>query len=298
MEYGIPGMKLDKGVVERKISALRAQGVQFRLGVDVGVTQSAQELTDAYDAVVLCVGTGTPRSVAPEGSAGIREIVSAVDYLTAATRAWLEEGNELDSWFQAAGKDVVIVGGDTGNDCIGTALRQKCRSVTQLEMLPRLVGKPVIHDPIPQRPREQKQDSSQLECLNVFCKAPQIYQTTVKRVHRDESGALCAVTLIHLEPRTGAQGRMEMVEVPGTERTIPCGMLLVAAGFLGPEAYLAQAFGIETDERSIFKCSDYATTAEKVFACGDCRTGQSLVVKAMVDGRRCAQAVHRFLCGG
>ena len=192
---------------------------------------------------------------------------------------------------------MILGGGDTGNDCVGTALRQKCRSVTQLEMLPRLTGKTVIQDPIPHRPKEQKQDPSQLEYLNVFCKEPQIYQATVKRVHCDGSGALCALTLVHLEPREGAQGRMEMVEVSGTERVIPCEMLIVAAGFLGPEASLAQAFGIETDERSNFKCNRNATAQEKVFACGDCRTGQFLVVKAMVDGRQCAQAVHEFLCG-
>lgn len=295
LEYGIPNMKLEKGVVARKVASLEAQGVTFRTGVNVGVDVTADSLTGEYDAVILSVGTGNARSLKLEGSEGAKGIYNAVDFLTANTRAVLENGQAEIS---AKGKDVVIIGGgDTGSDCVGTSIRNGCASVTQIEMLPKRPVLPFIHYATPQREKEAKVDTSMEECLQVFGKDPHIYQTTVKGVETDENGAISAVTLISLEADYDGGRRLVMREVPGTERTIPCQMLVIAAGFLGPCGYVAEAFGVETTDRSNIAAEGYAASADKVFACGDCRTGQSLVVKAMVDGRECAKAVDKFLKG-
>lgn len=296
LEYGIPNMKLEKGVVARKVEAMQAQGVTFRTGVRVGAEVSAQELTTQYDAVVLCVGTGKARTLSLEGAEGVQGIHGAVEFLTSNTKSLLDSGLSDGRNISAQGKHVVIVGGgDTGNDCVGTSLRTGCASVTQIEMLPAKYGRQILHEPHPPRAPEVKTDSSQEEYRTKFGVDPHVYQTTVKAVQADEAGNLCAVTLVELEPVYDAQFRLTMRERPGTERTIPCQMLIVAAGFLGPCPDVAEAFGVTTDARSNLAAQGYATNVAKVFACGDCRTGQSLVVKAMADGRDCAKAVGEFL---
>lgn len=294
LEYGIPNMKLEKGVVARKVESLKAQGVEFRTGVNVGVDISADELTAQYDAVVLCVGTGNARSLKLEGAENVKGIYPAVEFLTSTTKSLLDSDLTDGQNISARGKHVVIVGGgDTGSDCVGTALRNGCTGVTQIEMLPKQAGRTIIHDPRPQKEKEAKTDHSLEEAVQVLGGDPHVYQTTVKAVQANESGDICSVTVVELEPVYDKQFRLTMKELPGTERTIPCDMLVVAAGFLGPCAYVAESFGVETDGRS--NISGYVTNAAKVFACGDCRTGQSLVVKAMVDGRECADAVCEFL---
>ena len=290
MEYGIPNMKLEKGVVARKIDAMKAQGVTFKTGVNVGVDISAADLITLYDAVILCVGTGNARTLKLEGTENVRGIYPAVDFLASTTKSLMDSGLTDGKNISAKGKKVVIVGGgDTGSDCVGTALRNGCAGITQIEMLPKQVGRTIIHDPRPQREKEGKTDHSQEECRAVFGGDPHVYQTTVKAVQANESGDLQSITVVELEPVYDKQFRLTMKERPGTERIIPCDMLVVAAGFLGPCAYVAERFGVETDGRS--NILGYATNTAKVFACGDCRTGQSLVVKAMTDGRNCADAV-------
>ena len=295
LEYGIPNMKLEKGVVDRKVDAMKAQGVEFRTGVYVGADVTADALTADYDAVILAVGTGNARTLKLEGADGVTGIVPAVDFLTASTRAVLEGG---ESAISAKGLQVVIVGGgDTGSDCVGTSLRQGCAGLTQIEMLPENANRPVIYEPKRTPVAAAKWDSSMEECLSVFGQDPHRYQTTVKAVQADEEGRLKSVTAVSLEAVYDEQRRLTMVEVAGTEQTIPCQLLVVAAGFLGPRADVAAAFGVDTDARSNLSAHGYATGTAKVFACGDCRTGQSLVVKAMVDGRECAKAVDAFLKG-
>lgn len=285
LRYGIPNMKLEKGTLDRKLDAMRAQGIVFKTGVEAGADLSAEALDAQYDAVVLCVGTGNARKIQMFGAEGTAGIHKAVDYLS---------GKTGDT---AQGKDVIILGGgDTGNDCVGTAIRQGATSITQVEMLPQVVGKPVIYDPLPQKAKEKKFDSSQEECLNRFLKDPHIYQATIKAVAADEQGNIQAVTLVHLEPQYDENRRLVMTEIPGSEETLPCGLLVIAAGFLGPKEEVAKAFGVERNARSNIQAgTDYKTSVDKIFACGDCRTGQSLVVKAMVDGRDCADAVDQFL---
>ncbi len=296
LEYGIPNMKLEKGVVARKVEAMQAQGVQFRTGVNVGAELPAEEIIAGYDAVILCVGTGNARALKLEGAEGVQGIHNAVEFLTSNTRSLLDSGLTDGRAISAKGKHVVIVGGgDTGNDCVGTSLRHSCASVTQIEMLPQNPGKPLITSPRPQRGPEGKVDGSQEEYRTAYGQDPHIYQTTVKAVQADETGVLQSVTTVALEPVYDEERRLVMRELPGTEQTLPCQLLIVAAGFLGPCADLVQAFGVDTTARSNISASGYATNVEKVFACGDCRTGQSLVVKAMVDGRECAKAVDCYL---
>jgi glutamate synthase (NADPH/NADH) small chain len=292
LRYGIPNMKLEKGVLDRKLDAMAAQGVQFKTGIRVGSDISAAEVTASHDAVVLCVGTGNARTLQLDGAENASGIVYAVDYLSASTRAVLA-GEASDA---AKDKAVVIIGGgDTGNDCVGTAIRQGCASVTQIEMLPRVTAVQHLQSPLYQRPAEVKFDSSQEECLTKFSRDPHLYQATVKAVTTDETGAIQAVTVVRLEATYDEARRLRMVEIPGTEQVLPCQLLVIAAGFLGPCADVAEAFGVATDSRSNLAANDYATNVPKVFACGDCRTGQSLVVKAMVEGRQCAKAVDAFL---
>ena len=298
LEYGIPNMKLEKGTVARKVDAMKAQGVEFRTGVNVGVDLTAEELTAQYDAVILCVGTGNARPLAVEGAAQVQGVCAARWTLcSASTRALLDADAPLPAALDPGGKDVVIRvgGGDTGNDCLGVSLRGGCRSVVQLEMLPKDAGKPVIYEPRRQNRPDVKVDGSQEECLSVFGKGPHIYQTTVKSLQTDEDGRLQAVVTVDLEPTYDSQRRLTMQEVAETEKTLPCQLLVVAAGFLGPCGYVAEAFGVDTDARSDMVTDGYATKAAKVYACGDCRTGQSLVVKAMADGRDCAKAVDEAL---
>jgi len=275
LRYGIPNMKLEKDTLDRKLRAMEDMGVSFVCG-----TSADAEMIQDYDAVVLAVGTGSARNIAITGGDGAHGIYKAVDYLSGAE--------------SAAGKDVVIIGGgDTGNDCVGTALRQGAKSITQIELLPRVTKEQVVYSPFCQRPGETKFDASQEECLNKYLKDPHIYQATVKSVETDRSGNLISATIVHMAADYDETRRLCMTEIPGSEETIPCGLIVIAAGFLGPKRETAQAFGVETNARS--NINGYATNVPKVFACGDCRTGQSLVVKAMVDGRECAKTVLEFL---
>ena len=291
--YGIPNMKLEKRIVQRRVELMAAEGVEFRTGCDVGRDLPAQALLEEYDAVVLCCGAKNPRPLPP--AEGIPGAYFAVDYLTAATKALLDGAPPID----AAGKDVVIVGGgDTGNDCVGAAIRQGCRSVIQLEMMPRLPAARAKDNPWPQWPRVCKTDYGQEEAAALFGADPRRYQTTVKECRTDEAGALSAVVTVRLEPKE-EDGRRFMAQVPGSEEELPCRLLLIAAGFLGPEDYAADAFGLSRDGRSNVSTAldSHATGVPKVFAAGDMRRGQSLVVWAIAEGRAVAREADEYLMG-
>ena len=291
LEYGIPNMKLEKGVVARKAEAMQKRGVEFKLGTPVDASNAA-EIVKAYDAVILCAGTGNARTLKLEGGENVRGIVPAVEYLTASTKAVLD-GDEPTF---AQGKQVVVVGGgDTGSDCVGTAIRQGCAGLTQIEMLPENPVPAYIHYVYPVHEPEHKVDTSMQECEQVFGKDPHVYQTTVKAVEADAEGNLTAVVTVDLAASYDEGRRLTLTEIPGSEKKLPCEMLIVAAGFVGPKAELAKAFGVETNARTNIAANGFTTNVPGVYACGDCRTGQSLVVKAMVDGRNCADAVAETL---
>ncbi len=296
--YGIPNMKLEKEVVSRRINLMTEEGVEFHTGVDVGRTMNAKELLESFDAIVLCCGARQPRDldVANREAEGV---YFAVEYLSAVTRNLLDSGLKDDRCPSAKGKRVVVVGGgDTGNDCVGTAIRQGCRSVVQLEMMPKPPDRRGEDNPWPQWPRISKTDYGQEEAAALFGQDPRQYQTTVKELKTDAEGRLRSVITVKMKVKM-ENGRVAVSEIAGTEEELPCEMLLIAAGFLGCEDYVPQAFGVETSARSVVDTvsGSYATKVEKVFAAGDMRRGQSLVVWGIAEGRGVARQVDEYLMG-
>lgn len=294
--YGIPNMKLDKRAVERRISLMCDEGIIFKTDTNVGVDVTANEILSDFDAVVLCCGAKKPRKINAEG-ADAEGVVFAVDYLSDATKKVI--GQTDDFHISAKDKNVVIIGGgDTGNDCVGTAIRQGCKSVVQLEMMAKLPDVRAENNPWPQWPRICKTDYGQEEAIAVFGKDPRLYQTTVSEIMKDENGRVCAVKTVKLHPVTDKKsGRTTMDPIEGSEEMLPCELLLIAAGFVGCEDYISEAFGIEKTERGNIKTAEdaFVTSNEKIFAAGDVRRGQSLVVWAISEGRKCASEVDRFL---
>ena len=292
--YGIPNMKLDKKVVARRIRLMEEEGVTFRTQCDVGGDVDAQEILNQFDAVVLCCGSKTPRDLSVPGR-DAEGIHFAVDYLTAATKKVV--GKTADFAITAKDKDVIIVGGgDTGNDCVGTAIRQGCRSVIQLEMMGCPPEERQPNNPWPQWPRVKKTDYGQQEAIAVFGSDPRIYKTTIQEIKADDQGNVTSVVTVGLESKQ-MDGRFVMAPVEGTQEERPCSLLLIAAGFVGCQSYVAEAFGLPRDKRGSIVTSDYRTENPKIFAAGDCRRGQSLVVWAITEGRACAKEVDEALMG-
>ena len=265
--YGIPNMKLPKAVVERRIRLMEAEGVRFLLNAEADAS-----IMDEYDAVALCGGAKKPRALNVEG-------VFAVDYLTAATKAVLS-GNEPA--IDANGRHVVVVGGgDTGNDCVGTALRQGCASVLQLEMMPAPPVERSANNPWPEWPRTLRTDYGQMEAIHWQGGDPRIYETTVKRLL---PGAIEIVKLKGFDP------------IPGTERVLPCDLLLIAAGFVGCETATAERFDVKLSPRGCMMPENGSHHLRgNLFSAGDMRTGQSLVVRALADGRAAAVEIDWYL---
>ncbi len=282
--YGIPNMKLPKEVVARRIGLMKAEGVEFRLN-----TEADASLRADFDAVLLCGGARRARRLSVPGEEA-KGVTLAVDYLSEATRALLEgRASALD----ARGKDVLVVGGgDTGNDCVGTCLRQGCKSVTQLEMLPAPPAQRTKNNPWPEWPRVLRTDYGQREAIAAQGRDPRLFETTVERVLAGENGHVCAVETVRVS--RGADGRLHPIE--GTRRTLPCQLLLIAAGFVGCEAEMAGRFHFSLNARNLPDIPAAAhALAPGLFAAGDMRTGQSLVVRALADGRAAAREVHRWL---
>ena len=291
--FGIPNIKLDKAIVRRRVELMTAEGVEFRTNFNV-CADNAAEILEEYDAVVLCCGSKTPRDLPAPGREA-QGIHFAVDYLTAATKKVI--GETEDFAITARDKHVIIVGGgDTGNDCVGTAIRQGCASVTQLEMMGMPPVSRTASNPWPQWPRVLKTDYGQQEAIAVFGHDPRLYQTTVKEIRSDDQGNITSIVTVRLEPKN-VEGRMTMQPIPDSEEELPCGLLLIAAGFVGCQSYVAEAFGLPRDNRGSLITRDYHTENEKIFAAGDCRRGQSLVVWAIAEGRACAKEVDAWLMG-
>lgn len=289
--YGIPNMKLEKSVVQRRLDKMTAEGVEFRTGADVGKTLPAQDLLKEFDAVVLCCGATQPRDLAVPGRE-LDGVWFAVDFLKETTRALLDSGLAEGTYPSAKGKHVVIVGGgDTGNDCVGTCIRHGCASVTQLEMMPKAPDQRAKNNPWPEWPRVCKTDYGQEEAIACFGHDPRVYETTVAELMGDKDGKLEAVKTVRL----GSDHQ----PIPGTEEVHDCELLLIAAGFLGPQDYVPQVFGLERTPRSCVKTAEggYATGVPGVFAAGDMRRGQSLVVWAIREGREAAREVDQYLMG-
>lgn len=298
--YGIPNMKLEKHIIDRKLEVMKAEGVEFITGTDIGKDIKASDILKKYDSVVLACGATNPRDINAPGR-DAKGIYFAVDFLKATTKSLLDSGLKDGKYVSAKDKNVVIIGGgDTGNDCVGTAIRHGCRSVIQLEMMPKAPDERLENNPWPQWPKVCKTDYGQEEAIAVFGQDPRIYQTTVKEFIKDKKGNLVKLKCVKLEPKKDeATGRMIMAEAEGSEFMLDADIVLIAAGFLGPQKYVADAFGIETNQRSNFATEEgrYETSVKKVFTAGDCHRGQSLVVWAIREGREAAKAVDKALMG-
>lgn len=297
--YGIPNMKLEKKYVQRRVELMTAEGVQFVTGTEVGKDYPAAQLLTDFDAVVLCGGATKPRELVVEGSklAGVHY---AVEFLGANTRSLLNSNHRDGQFISATGKDVIIIGGgDTGTDCVGTALRQGCRSVAQLEIMPQLPPTRGANNPWPEYPRIHKVDYGQQEAMAVQGDDPRHYNTMTKRIVGDELGRVKEVHTVQVEWIKNNEGRLVPQEVPGSEKIWPAQLVLIAMGFTGPEDLLLDQLGVARDERSNAKADygKFATNLPGVFAAGDMRRGQSLVIWAINEGRGAARECDRYLMG-
>ena len=297
--YGIPNMKLDKReVVERRVRLMEAEGVKFICNAEVGENVEAMLLLKDFDATVICTGATRPRDLAVEGRA-LRGVHFAMDYLTASTQALLAGAPDATP-IHARGRDVIVLGGgDTGTDCVGTAMRQGCRTLRQLEIMPHPPAERAADNPWPEWPRVQRLDYGQEEAAARFGTDPRGYLTTVKRLVGDAGGAVSEVVTVEVAWERNGQGQLVAREKPGSEQAHPAQLVLLALGFLGPEQPLLREMGVEVDARTNVRAGygQYATNVKGVFAAGDCRRGQSLVVWAINEGRGVAREVDRFLMG-
>lgn len=298
--YGIPNMKLEKSVINRRVEIMKAEGVKFVTNADVGHNVSASEILDKSDAVVLACGSSNPRDIKVEGR-DADGIYFAVDFLKSTTKSLLNSALADDNYISAKGKNVVIIGGgDTGNDCVGTSVRHGCASVVQLEMMPKLPDERAENNPWPEYPRVCKTDYGQEEAAAVFGCDPRRYCTTVKEFIKGEDNKLTAVKTVRLDfVKDEETGRMIPKEIEGSEEILPCELCLIAAGFLGAQNYIAEAFGVELNSRTNVntEIGKFSTNVEKVFTAGDMHIGQSLVVRAIREGRDAAREVDDYLMG-
>ena len=302
LRYGIPNMKLEKQYIDRKLKIMEEEGVEFRVNCNVGKDVKPAQLLKEYDRIVLACGASHPRDIKAPGR-DAEGIYFAVDFLKSTTKAlWSHDMQLKDgTYISAKGKNVIVIGGgDTGNDCVGTSIRHGAKSVLQLEMMPKAPDQRTETNPWPEWPRICKTDYGQQEAIAVFGHDPRVYQTTVKEFVKDKKGKLCKAVLIKLESKKDEKtGRMYMAEIPGSEYTVDADLVLIAAGFLGSEEYVTKSFGVEVNERTNVKTEPgrYATNVKDVFAAGDMHRGQSLVVWAIREGREAAKEVDESLMG-
>ena len=298
--YGIPNMKLEKRIVDRKRRVMEEEGVTFVTGTDVGRDRKAAQLLKEFDRVILACGASEPRDIKAPGR-DAKGIYFAVDFLKANTKSLLESNFEDKKYVDTKDKNVVIIGGgDTGNDCVGTAIRHGAKSVVQIEMMPKAPESRAENNPWPEWPRICKTDYGQQEAIAVYGRDPRIYESTVKEFLKDKEGNLTGVKIVRLTwEKDKDTGRMAMKETPGSEQVLKAEIVLIAAGFLGTQSYVAEAFGVELNQRNNVKTEPgaYRTNRENVFVAGDMHRGQSLVVWAIREGREAARAVDESLMG-
>jgi glutamate synthase (NADPH/NADH) small chain len=297
--YGIPNMKLDKqDVVMRRIELMEKEGIKFHCNAHIGQNVEAMLLLSDFDATVLCTGATRARDLSVEGRS-LLGVHFAMEYLTASTKAILR-GDPNHSPISAGDLDVVVIGGgDTGTDCVGTAMRQGCRSLTQIEILQRPPMERSDNNPWPEWPQVYRLDYAQEEAAARFGEDPRVYLTTVKRLNTDAAGRVQSLTTVQIFWREDSNGRLVPAEAPGSEQQIPAQLVLLAMGFTGPEQSLLHALGLQTDARSniLAEHGRFATNVPGVFTAGDCRRGQSLIVWAINEGRGAARECDRYLMG-
>jgi glutamate synthase (NADPH) small chain len=298
--YGIPNMKLDKSLVQRRVRFMADAGVRFVTGVDVGRDIPAERLLGDYDAVVLCCGATKARDLDVEGRT-LAGVHLAMEYLTASTRRLLGDAEADVGGVTARGRHVIVIGGgDTGTDCVATAIRQGAASVTQLELLPPPPTSRAASNPWPEWPRILRTDYAHDEARAVYGADPRRFATRTMRLAGTEAGHVCRVDTVQVEWQPDSNGRLSPVDVPGTEREIPADLVLLAMGFTGPETGgVAGGLGVQFGDRgTVVTDADTMTTVPGIFAAGDMVRGQSLVVWAIREGRRAARGVDRYLMSG
>ncbi len=302
--YGIPNQKLDKSVIERRQRLMEEEGVNFLTNKNIESSADAKDLLARYDAVVLCCGAKKPRGLDAADPSKDKGVYFAVDFLKSTTQNLMDCGimdrsvkelKEKGKFISAENKHVVVVGGgDTGNDCIGTSIRHGAKSVTAIEMMPKPPEERLSSNPWPEWPKTLKTDYGHQEAIALYGKDPRVYETTVKEIKKDKKGQIKKVVTSKVSFK---DGKLSLVE--GTQKEIPCDLLLIAAGFLGGEDYVYDAFGVKKTPRGTAQTEEgkYKTSAQKVFAAGDFHRGQSLVVWGIREGRECAREVDEFLMG-
>lgn len=296
--YGIPNMKLDKSSVQRRVDLMAKEGIAFKTSTEVGKNYPAENLLKEFDSVVLCTGATKPRDLPIEGR-HLKGVHFAMEFLHANTKSLLD-GHRNGKYISATDKDVVVIGGgDTGTDCVGTSMRHGCKSLVQLEILPKPALDRTPDNPWPEWPKVYRMDYGQEEAAAAFGGDPRVYLTTAKKFVGDENGHVSAIHTVQIEWKKDDQGRFVPAEISGTEQVRPAQLVLLAMGFLGPEQPLLEQLGVERDSRSNAKAEygSYATNIPGVFAAGDARRGQSLVVWAFNEGRGAARECDRYLMG-
>lgn len=297
--YGIPNMKLDKALVEKRNALMAAEGISFRAGVDVGRDISVEDLVKNHHAVILACGATVPRDL-PVPGRDLEGIHFAMDFLKSNTKSLLDSNFADGQYISAEGRKVVVIGGgDTGNDCLGTSVRHRCASLLNFELLPKPPEARTDEMPWPTYARTLKTDYGHEEAAAAFGRDPREFSILTKEFLGDDAGRVRAVRTVRVKwvREPGTPPRME--EIPGSEEEFETDLVLLAMGFLGPEQYIAEALGVERDPRSNFRAEygSFATSVPGVFAAGDARRGQSLVVWAINEGRGAAREVDRFLMG-
>jgi len=300
LQYGIPNMKLQKEVIARRVHIMKEEGITFVINTDVGKNYKAAALLKKFDRVILACGASKPRDIKVEGR-DAKGIYFAVDFLTSVTKSLLDSDLKDKKVIPLQDKKVLVIGGgDTGNDCVGTAIRLGAGSVVQLEMMPQLPSKRAEFNPWPEWAKVCKVDYGQEEAIDVFGQDSRVYETTVTGFISNKAGEVCGAKTVKLEmQKEETTGRMNMVPIKGSEEVMEADIVLIAAGFLGSEEYITKAFKVDLDERGnvASKNGMYQTSVEKVFTTGDMHRGQSLVVWAIREGREVANEVDYSLIG-
>ena len=312
LRYGIPNMKLDKRIIDRRIEVMQNSGIVFKCGINVGVDVSAEDMLAEYDRVILCCGASQPRDISAPGRDG-DGIVFAVPYLREVSKRIMDSDYDYAAVISANdysfgsldGRNVIVIGGgDTGNDCVGTSIRLGAASVVQIEMMPPAPVERAASNPWPEWPKILKTDYGQEEAIYCFGHDPRIYSTTVSEFIRDKNGHLTGVRTVKLERRISDDGKVSFDHVEGSEEVLPADLVLIAAGFLGAEKYVTDAFKVDVTDRGNVAAPvgdtgtpGYGSSRERVFTAGDMHIGQSLVVRAIAEGRAAAAAVDESLMG-
>jgi NAD(P)H-dependent glutamate synthase small subunit len=286
-------------MVDRRVNLLREEGIRFLTDAHVGVNTDARELVEQHDALLLACGATQPRDL-PIPNRELDGIHFAMEFLFKSTKSYLDTQFEDGLYIPARDKDVIVIGGgDTGTDCIGTSLRHGCRSLVNFELLAQPPAERAADNPWPQWPRVHRVEYGHAEAARKFGKDSREFSILSKQFIDDGHSRVAGIQTVRIEWTQDSDGRMKMNEIPGTEEEWKADLVLLAMGFLGPEETLVPKLGLETDQRSNFKAEfgEFATTMEGVFAAGDCRRGQSLIVWAIREGRDAAREIDRYLMG-